>query len=197
MKKRSLKIVSLILVVSIIFCGFSTVGASAANDIGDSLTRVGVGALEFIVKSLLTGISSIVPAGSGIKKVSEHVSDNFYSGMDKFLEEPADNAKWSLGYAKASLVPDDILEKGTEYYLGGFMTIDNGMNNKVEEVIDDMQIRSIAIADGSGRGVTVYANVDCIGFCNSDILTVRKYLKELNLLLDEKKKKDKNMNMEV
>ncbi len=184
MKKRTLKIVSLILVVSMMFCGFSTVGASAASDIGDSLTHVGVGALEFIVKSLLTGISSIVPAGSGIKKVSEHVSDSFYSGMDKFLEEPADNAKWSLGYAKASLVPDDILERGTEYYLGGFMTIDNGMNNKVEEVIDDMQIRSIAIEDGSGRGVTVYANVDCIGFCNSDILTVRKYLKELNPKVD-------------
>lgn len=180
MKKSALKLVSLLLAVSMVFCGFSSVGASAANDIGDSLTHVGVSALEFIVKSLLTGICNIVPAGSGIKKVSEHVSDNFYKGMDKFLEEPADNAEWSLGYAKASLVPDDILEKGTEYYLGGFMTIDNGTNNKVEEVIDDMQIRSIAIADGSGRGVTVYANVDCIGFCNSDILTVRKYLKELN-----------------
>ena len=59
------------------------------------------------------------------------------------------------------------------------MTLDNGMNNKVEEVIDDMQIRAIAIDDGSGRGISVYGNVDCIGFCNGDIQLVRKYFKEL------------------
>jgi hypothetical protein len=181
MKKIRLKIISVLLAISIVFCGFSAVGASAASDIGNTLTNVGVSALEGVIRVLLSGICAAVPNSKNIKKLSEHVEDTFYKGTDEFLSEPAADAEWQLGYAKASLVPDDILEKGTEYYLGGFMTIDNGMNNKIEEVIDDMQVRIIAVSDGSGRGVSIFANVDCIGFCNEDIKTVRKYLEALNV----------------
>lgn len=178
LKKTAVKIISIILCVSIVFCGFSSVGASAA-DAGKTLTNVGVGLLGGIIKTILGGLAAIVPDGANMKKLSEITSDNFYPGSDEFLSEDEAGDSWSLGYSKASLVPDDILEKGTEYYLGGFLTFDNGMNNKIEEVIDDMQIRAIAVDDGTGRGISVFANVDCIGFCNSDILTVRKYVKEL------------------
>lgn len=174
MKKFSLKILSLVLTLTIVFGGFTSTGASAAD-----MTKFGVSALESVVRVLLSSICAIVPDSKNIKKVSEHKAEDFYEGTDTMLDEPADNAQWQLGYAKASLVPDDILEEGTEYYLGGFMTFDNLMNNHIEEVIDDMQIRVIAISDNSGRGVTIYANVDCIGFCNGDIKTVRKYVKEL------------------
>ena len=95
------------------------------------------------------------------------------------LDEPADNACWNLGYAKASLVPSDWQTK--DYYLGGFISLQNGMKNKVEEVIDDMQVRVIAVSDGSGRGVSVFANIDSIGVSNGDIKVIRSYLSELNL----------------
>ena len=180
MKKFGIKAVSVVLAVSVLMGGFMSVGAGAM-DIEKALTRAGVGALGGIVKGLLSGLCAIVPDSANTKKVSEKKTENFYSGTDSMLTSPADGAKWELGYAKASLVPDDILDEGTEYYLGGFLTLDNGMNNKVEEVIDDMQVRVIALSDSSGRGVSVFANVDCIGFCNSDIKTVRKYLDELNV----------------
>ena len=179
MKKAVLSSLSVILALSMVFAGFSAVGASAASDIGKTLTNVGVSALEGIIRVVLSSVCAIIPDSKTFMKLEEHVAENFYSGTEKLLDSPAENARWSLGYAKASLVPDDVLEPGTEYYLGGFMTFDNMMNNKIEEVIDDMQIRVIAVSDNSGRGISVFANVDCIGFCNGDIKTVRKYVKEL------------------
>lgn len=178
MKKFASKFFSVVLCISLIFTGFSAMGNEAAADFGSTMTHVGVAALEGIVKTLLTAFCAIVPDSVNTENVSKHVSE-IYTGTETMLDEPASNAVWNLGYSKASLVPDDILDEGTEYFLGGFMTIDNLMYNKIEEVIDDMQIRVIAISDNSGRGVSIYANVDCIGFCNGDILTVRKYVKEL------------------
>ena len=174
MKKLSLKILSLILAFTMVFSGFSAASASAVD-----MTKVGVSALEGLIRVVLSSICAIIPDSTNIKKLSTHETEEFYEGTETMLDEPAENAQWMLGYSKASLVPDDILDEGTEYYLGGFMTFDNLMNNKIEEVIDDMQIRVIAISDNSGRGITIYANVDCIGFCNGDIKTVRKYVEEL------------------
>ncbi len=179
MKKKAFSLLSIIIALSIVFSGFSATGAAAADDIGGFFTKAGVSVLEGIIRGVLGGLDLIVPDSNTFKKVSEYKNDNFYSGNDELLDEPASGAKWQLGYSKASLVPDDVLAEGTEYYLAGFMTLDNGMNNKIEEIIDDMQIRVIAIDDGSERGISVFANVDCIGFCNGDIQTVRKYFKEL------------------
>ena len=36
---------------------------------------------------------------------------NFYAGMDEFIDEPAANGVWSLGYGKASVLPADFGEK--------------------------------------------------------------------------------------
>lgn len=179
MKKKILPVLSVIIALSIVISGFSAVGASAADDISSKLTKVGVSALEGIIRGVIGGLNFIVPDSSTFKKVSDYTSDDLYKGNDELLDSPAANASWQIGYAKASLVPDDVLNKDKDYYLGGFMTFDNGMNNKIEEIIDDMQIRVIAVDDGSGRGISVYGNVDCIGFCNGDIQTVRDYFKEL------------------
>lgn len=181
MKNIKKKIVSVVLASAIVVSGVASVGASAAADIGESLTHVGVVLLDGIITGLLKGISTIIPDDKNFNKVKDRVSENFYEGTEEFLDEPAENAQWNLGYAKASLVPQALKDGNFEgeYYLGGYMTIDNGMNNKVEEVIDDMQIRVIALSDGSGRGVTIFANVDCIGFCNGDIREVRALVKKL------------------
>ena len=183
MKNFGIKAVSVVLAVSLLVGGCFTASASAL-DVEKALTHAGVGALGGIVKGLIGGLCAIVPDSAKTKKLSEKTSENFYSGTETMLDSPASGAQWQLGYAKASLVPDDILDEGTEYYLGGFLTLDNGMNNKIEEVIDDMQVRVIALSDSSDRGVSVFANVDCIGFCNSDIKVVRQYLKDLNLDVD-------------
>lgn len=178
MKKHGIKIVSVILALTMVFSGFSIVGVSAA-DAGTTLKNAGVGVLGGIVKGLLSAINFVVPDNKNFVKMDDYKNDYFYSGTETMLDEPAANAVWSLGYAKASLVPTDWQSK--TYYLGGFMSMQNGMSNKVEEVIDDMQARVIAVSDGSGRGVTIFANIDSIGFANGDIKTIRKYLQEMDL----------------
>lgn len=177
MKKFGTKIVSIMLVFALLFTGAST--SASAADAGEVLTKVGVTALDAIVTVLLSAFNAIVPDSKEFKDVSEHTEDYFYDGTDTFIDEAKDGASWSLGYAKASLVPSDWQTK--DYYLGGFMSMQNGMVNKVEEVIDDMQVRVIAVDDGSGRGVTVIANIDCIGVSNGDIKSIRKAVEEMNL----------------
>lgn len=178
MKKLSVKIVSVILAFSLIFGGFSAMGSAAAVDVKAALTHAGVAVVDGIVSHLLAGINFLVPDKKGMGSISDRDTSQFYKGTETMLDEPADNAVWELGYAKTSLVPDDWQTK--DYFLGGFISMQNGMSNKVEEVIDDMQVRVIAVSDGSGRGVSVFANIDSIGVSNGDIRAIRSYLSKLD-----------------
>ncbi len=180
MKNFGSKIVSIVLVFALIFTGASAMGTAAAADVGKTLTKVGVGIVDGIVTVLLTGINAIVPDDKGFADVSEKNNANFYEGTESFIDEPVANAAWKLGYSSASLVPDDWQTK--DYYLGGFMAIQNGMSNKVEEIAenDDMRVRVIAMDDGSGRGVSIYANIDAIGVSNGDIKAIREKFVKAN-----------------
>ncbi len=178
MKKFGIKIVSVILAFSLIFGGASSTVTASAADIGKTLENVGLGIVEAIFTTLVGAINAIVPDSKDFVNVKNRVIENFYEGT-KWEKETAENAQWKLGHAKASLVPDDYKTK--DYYLGGFIDPNNGMVNKVETVIDDMQVRVIAVEDGSGRGVALFANIDCIGFSNGDIKEIRKRVKAMNL----------------
>lgn len=176
MKKTGIKIVSIALAASLIFSGASASGAGAASDAGGKLKNAGVGLVALLINSVLGTINGVVPDNKNFKPVAERIPD-FYTGSEKILKEPAADARWRLGYAQKSLVPDDWQTK--DYYLGGFISAKNGMKNKVEQVIDDMRVRVIALSDAPGRGVSVFATVDAIGVSNGEIKTIRKYLLEL------------------
>lgn len=106
-----------------------------------------------------------------------YVSKDFFEGTKRFLKNPSKNGKWHCGYAKTDLTPDDILKR--DYFLGGYIVATNKFRNKVESVIDDMCARAIALDDGSGRGVSLFCTVDCIGVTNADIRTIRRKFKEM------------------
>ena len=178
MKKISMKIVSVILAVSLIFGGSSVMGSAAAADITKTLENFGLSIIETIFTTLVGTLNILVPDSPKFVKVKDRVLENFYEGTE-WKEETAENAQWKLGYSKASLVPNDWETK--DYYLGGFIDPNNGMVNKVEEIIDDMQVRVIAVEDGSGRGVALFANIDCIGFSNGDIKEIRKRVEAMKL----------------
>ncbi|MBO5410594.1 MAG: hypothetical protein J6A60_04985, partial [Clostridia bacterium] len=179
MKKFGTKLVSLLLALSLIFGGASAMGASAAADIATTLENAGLSIVETIFTVLVGGLNLIVPDSKEFVQVKDRVVENFYDGTDEFIDEAEEDAKWKLGHAKASLVPSDWETK--DYYLGGFIDPNNGMTNKVEEVIDDMQVRVIAVEDGSGRGVSLFANIDCIGVSNGDIKEIRKLVEAMDL----------------
>ncbi len=183
MKKIGMKIVSILLAFTLMF---SSMGTASAADIGKVLEKAGLSVVEAIFTVLVGGINFIVPDSKDFVQVKDRVIENFYEGTDTWEEDTKADAKWKLGHAKASLIPDDLREavaNGTKsgYYLGGFIDPNNGMVNEIEEIIDDMQIRVIAVEDGSDRGVALFANIDCIGFSNGDIKEIRKRVESMNL----------------
>ena len=129
-----------------------------------------------IIHGILQGFSNAVKDGSDYIPVEAYVPENFFEGTKKFLKNPSKNGKWSLGYANINLTPLDYANRN--YYMGGYISPDNGFKNLIEEVVDAMKGRAIALDDGSGRGVSVFCTIDCIGTTNGDIRVIRKKFKE-------------------
>lgn len=95
-------------------------------------------------------------------------SENFFEGTEVFLDAPAENAQWSLGFGKESIVPENLKDGSKEYYTGGYFT------QKINGVYDDQRVNAIALNDGSGRGTAIFAAIDGIGVNNLDIREIRK-----------------------
>lgn len=175
--KKVLKPLSVIMSVIMLFsCVYSTSYALDFDGVKQKVTNV----FEKTVSTLLGGIISgalgainlPLRDNPGFVKEGEFENTDFYSGNDRFLTGEADGNVWRLGSASVSLVPADYREK--TYYIGGFIAIENFFTNKVEEVADDMKARVIALDDNSGRGVSLFATVDCIGITNKDIKHIRR-----------------------
>lgn len=168
-------------ILSVLLCGSllvtSVFGASAASassvdssGIKSSVTESVANTLNTVfnktVDKLLGVIKKIIPASSKVQNAEDYVSENFYAGTKDFIDEPAENAKWQLGFSEASIIPDDF--STGKYYKGGY-----SVNVKFTELLDDLKVRVVALNDGSGRGTEVFAVVDCIGLANSDVRLIR------------------------
>lgn len=172
MQKALRKTVSVVLVIVMLF-SVNGISSSAQQS---NWKRLGSSVLGTLIYTLTYAINECVPDGEGFVDKADYVNTDFYSGTGDLLKEPAADACWRLGYANASLVPDDWQEY--QYYLGGFISAENFFTNKVESVIDDMKVRVITIDDNSGRGISVFATVDCIGTTNGNIKEIRRQLVE-------------------
>ncbi len=140
----------------------------------EDLKRFAFLGLENVFMALLNVINSAIPMPQDIIPEDNYVSENFYSGHDSFVKNASDGASWSLGYAQASLVPDDVFEKN--YYLGGYL-LQNFPSNTVETILDDMKVRCIVLDDG--RGKVVFATIDSIGIANADVRRIRAAVENL------------------
>ncbi len=175
MKKIFKSLVSIILCFTIAFstCIFSSAAAYKNTRKNNSILSTVVDALSDgtngILDLILKGFADVLPSTTKVKDPKTHSSANFYSGNSKFIDAPVKNAKWSLGYASASILPDDFSEG--KYYKGGY-----DINLKLSECIDDLKVRVIVLDDGSGRGKSVFAVVDCIGLANDDVRNIRAAL---------------------
>lgn len=99
-------------------------------------------------------------------------NETFLAGTENFIDEPAADAKWKLGFAKKSIVPENLADGSKSYYTGGYFT------QKINSVYDDQGVNAIALNDGSGRGTAIFASIDGIGVANRDIREIRKAVKE-------------------
>lgn len=132
---------------------------------------------ERTINKLLGNFADSLNDGPLFISAADYDSRYFYKGTEKFRKTPAKNAFWSLGYATADLTPYDYAER--DYYLGGYLTPDNGFNNRIQKIIDKMQARIIALDDNSGSGTSFFATIDCIGTGNADIKLIRRRFADL------------------
>lgn len=179
--KMTKKILSVLLATVMLFSAIGCTTVSfAATDTGEAISEAfmkGFGkALGMLIDGILGGLN--LPIKNNPKFVSEEDYEltDFYAGNDEFLDAPGENNVWKLGSSSVSLVPTDYTSH--KYYIGGFIGIENGFTNLIEDVADDMKARVIAIDDNSGRGVSLFATVDCIGMTNNDIKVIRRLAAE-------------------
>ena len=136
----------------------------------------------FINDFLGTILNLIIPDSSAVHDYEDFdlsKYDNFYAGMDEFIDEPQGDKVWSLGYGKASVLPADFGEKN--YAKGAYLPYVFGseMYKDEEGEYEDLMARAIVMDDGSGRGKVVFIALDAMGFANADVRLIREALKDV------------------
>lgn len=175
MKKRTKVIVAMVMSAVMLFSAATGAAAATVSDDSADSSAMAIVAqaittgLNKAANALLDHISGVLPATVKVEDPSayaDYADVNFYAGTEQFIDEAADGAQWSLGYASASILPEDF--STGKYYKGGY-----DINLQLSECIDDLKVRVIALDDGSNRGVTVFAVVDCLGLANDDVKNIR------------------------
>ena len=180
MKNTFKKAISVILAVSMLISGpiFASADDGAADNSGIMFCT---NAINGLLNAVFMGFGALFP--KDFVSVEDYESENFYEGTEIFINEPAENAKWHLGFGKASMVPENLKDGSKEYYTGGYFT------QKINGVYDDQGANAIAISDNSGRGTVIMAAIDGIGVCNADVRTIRAEA--------EQKLKDKGVESDI
>ncbi|MBQ2694995.1 MAG: hypothetical protein IJF57_05535 [Clostridia bacterium] len=83
----------------------------------------------------------------------------------------AKGSEFSLGYARASILPDDVNKK--KYYIAGY-----GENKPAKGVLDAPHTHAVWIDDLSGLGGIVLVSLDIVGMLNSDVNELRRRLND-------------------
>lgn len=125
-----------------------------------------------LAMSLVGKISDSV-SDKGIPYINRYDNSGFMEGNGYFVTAPAKDARWSAGYSKASIVPP--IQEG-DYYIGGYLAYPP---NKMTAIMNEQMVRALALSDGSGRGIHVFAVIDCIGISGTDIRKIRNRIKDL------------------
>ncbi len=173
MKKLSRSFIAILLVFTMLFSA-NSITAFAIGEQGNNpiyfATNVLGGFIDGLIKFL--GMLAPTPDYPTVEEYFAADSENFYKGTERFIDNAADGAKWSLGFGKESIVPDNLRDGSKKYYTGGYFT------QKVNGVFDDQKAVAIALNDGSGRGTTIFASIDGIGVANADIRAIRSAVEQ-------------------
>ncbi|MBR3802182.1 MAG: hypothetical protein IKK37_01895 [Clostridia bacterium] len=183
MKKMFRSFIAILLVFTVLFSVNSTAAYAKDEPKGSiyAVTDVLGGIIDGVIN--LLGLLAPTPDYPTVEEYFSSESENFYEGTKTFIDTAADGAKWSLGFGKESLVPDNLRDGSKKYYTGGYFT------QKVNGVFDDQKAVAIALDDGSGRGTTIFASVDGIGVANGDVRAIRQAV--------EQKLKEKGVDSDI
>lgn len=139
----------------------------------DMLLKFLYGIVDKLIDVVLKAINAVVPSIDFADK-DTYVNEQFYPGMDVYLETPAQGAVWSLGYGSASIQTGNELDGN--HYVGGSLSFPDPKS--ATAIYDDQRVRCVALNDGSGRGTVVIAVVDAFGISNTDVAGIRAQLED-------------------
>lgn len=126
--------------------------------------------LDTVIHKALKVFNLVWPGcDSDWESEEDYVASDFYTGEEKFDNTVAGGAKWSLGYAGASLLDGLDIMNG-EYFLAGSLEVFEG--RVPTTVYDDQRVRVYAISDGVS-GIAVQAVVDGFGISRGDVQEIR------------------------
>lgn len=171
MSKKILAVVlSLILALSVIAVPVGAANlefTTAAIDGGNIFNLI----LDKLISVILKYLNMFWPGyEDSWSTTEEYVPENFYEGDTDFNEAVDPAAKWSMGYASASLLEGIAPMNGDFYLAGSLEPIAGRVPSKVE---DDQKVRVYALSDGVG-GTLVHAVVDGFGLARGDVQTIRE-----------------------
>lgn len=134
---------------------------------------------NFIINDFLLGIvATLVPKSTDYMKMSDvnlEEAPNFFKGSETFADTsaPASDAVWSLGYASESILPDDFGTEEYKYTRGSYIPywFTTEVYTEEDGTPEDIKVRTVAMDDG--RGVVIFASIDCIGISNADVRKIR------------------------
>lgn len=121
----------------------------------------------------LVGQLSYSVSDKGIPYLNRYDNSGFLEGNGYFLESTPEGAEWRVGFAKASVIPP--IKEG-DYYIGGYLAFPP---NKMNGIMNEQMVRALAVDDSTGRGIHIFAVIDCIGISGTDIRDIRKRLSSL------------------
>ncbi len=180
MKKKLLSIVSVAIVLAITFSCVSApaYAASSANEMSAAAKyKLGKGivkAFGAIADPVINGVAALFPKIDWPTE-SKFVSENFYNGTGEFKTAPAENAHWRAGYASASVIPEDLAERG--YVRAGEFHLKEEKTYKVIEG-DDQCFRAVALSDSSGSGTVLFCSLDAFGISSTNVRKLRGLIAE-------------------
>ncbi len=170
MKKSLRNLTAVLLAGVIMFSGTSAFAAGADNKAiitaSNAITSVINGAFWLLEQCFPS------PDYQTVEEYYASENESFLAGTESFIDEPVADAKWKFGFAKKSIVPENLANGSKAYYTGGYFT------QKINSVYDDQGVNAIALNDGSGRGTAIFAAIDGIGVASQDIRAIRESVKE-------------------
>ena len=196
MKRKILSVISIVLCLCMLMPNFAFAAdtantySSVAEYVAESEQNSQQGLAKFVnaisnffINDVLGKVLTIfMPDSAAVGDYEEfdiNSYGNFYKGMDTFIDEPQGEGVWSLGYGKASILPDDFGSK--RYAKGAYVPYiyGDGMYKDDDGNEEDLMARAIVMNDGSGRGNVVFISIDAMGLANADVRIIREGLKEV------------------
>lgn len=137
---------------------------------------------NFLINFVVAGVlKTVIPDANTVESLEDFDLDSyagFMPGMEKFIDEPAENAAWSLGYSRKSIMPSNFGEKS--YAKGAYLPyiFGNEMYKDDDGVDEELRVRTVVMNDGSGRGTVAFLALDAMGLCNADVRKIRVALED-------------------